>query len=174
MIVGSALMYKQIRKLLLMIVVVGVNSPAVAQDEDPVVDEADDSVHKCVSLRTVRSTDIIDDRNIFFHMRGGVVYHNVLPRRCNGLAREDRFTYKTSIGRLCSSDMIFVLYNGGAGLQRGNACKLGVFYEMTSEDAKAYKEAPEIEPQPNPLPMPAPQEIGADEEEPKEPKPPAH
>jgi hypothetical protein len=174
MIVGSALMYKQIRKLLLMIVVVGANIPAVAQDEDPVIDESDDRVRNCVSLRTVRSTDIIDDRNIFFHMRGDVVYHNVLPRRCNGLAREDRFTYRTSVGKLCSNDMIFVLYNSGNGLRRGNACKLGAFYEMTREDAKAYKEAPEIEPQPNPLPMPAPQEIGADEEEPTEPKPPSH
>ena len=148
----------------------GVTIPAVAQDEDPVIDEADDSTRKCISLRTVRSTDIVDDRNILFHMRGDIVYHNILPRKCNGLAREDRFSYRTTVGRLCSNDLINVLYDDTFGMREGNACQLGVFYEMTREDAKAFKDAPEPEPQAEPLPMPAPQEVGADEEEPEEPK----
>jgi hypothetical protein len=177
MIVGNAMMYKRIRRLLLISVAIGVTIPAVAQDEDSVVDEADDSTSRCISLRTVRSTDVVDDRNILFHMRGSIVYHNILPRKCNGLAREDRFSYRTTIGRLCSNDIINVLYNNGSGLREGNACQLGIFYEMTREDAKAFKDAPEPEPQANPLPMPAPQEVGADEEEPEEPKepePPSH
>jgi len=177
MIVGNAMMYKQIRNLLLICVAIGVTIPAVAQDEDPVVDEADDSTSRCISLRTIRSTDVVDDRNILFHMRGDIVYHNILPRKCNSLAREDRFSYRASVGRLCSNDTINVLYNSGPGLREGNACQLGIFYKMTREDAKAFKEAPEPEPQANPLPMPAPEEVGVEEEEteqPKEPEPPSH
>lgn len=173
MIIGNAVMYKQIRKLLIMSAAMGVAIPAAAQDEDPVSDDVDDGARSCISLRTIRRTEIIDDRNILFHMRGSTVYHNILPRQCGGLARENRFSYKTTIGRLCSLDLITVLYSDPFGLREGNSCQLGMFHEITREDAKALKEGLNTEPPANPLPMPAPQEIGVGEDEPEEPEPPS-
>ena len=133
-----------------------------APEEAPVFDE---NTADCISLRNVRRTEVVDDRNVLFYMRGKTVYHNILPRACGGLAREDRFSYQTSIGRLCHLDHIRVLYDDPFGLREGNRCALGVFHKMDSEDAKAFKDATRnAVPAANPLPMPPPEDIGDDNE----------
>jgi hypothetical protein len=167
-------MYKQIGKLSGIlsgtVVALCVMTPAVAQDNEPAVKEYDTDGESCIDLRSVRRTEIIDDRNILFHMRGKTVYHNILPHQCGGLARENRFSYTTSIGRLCSLDMIHVLYTDPFGLREGNACSLGKFHEISREDAEAMKETQINEPVANPLPMPEPEEVGVDEEDPEVPE----
>jgi hypothetical protein len=165
MIVGNAFMYKQILKFLWVIALISTPisaPPAVAQDNES---DPGDGMRDCVRLRTVRRTEVIDDLNILFYMRGSTVYHNILPRRCKGLAREDRFSYKSSIGQLCRRDMIRVLYNDPFGLSEGNACQLGAFHKITKEDALALKEGTNQPPRSNPLPMPTPQEVSADDDE---------
>ncbi len=92
-------MHKRIHTMLITWLAIAWALPAAAQEEEPSIDG---DTTNCVSLRTVRRTTIVDDRNVLFYMRGGDVYHNILPRACNGLAREDRFSYKTSLGRLCT------------------------------------------------------------------------
>ena len=37
---------------------------------------------QCISLTQLDRTDIIDDRNILFYMRGNEIYLNQLPHRC--------------------------------------------------------------------------------------------
>ena len=140
--------------------------PTIAQDdaeEEEIV--YDENTVECDKLRHLRRTEVLDDRNILFHMTGSTVYHNILPRQCGGLAREERFSYRTSIGRLCRLDSIRVLYNDPFGLREGNRCSLGVFHKMTREDARALRESTGRPPAANPLPMPAPEEIGESEEE---------
>jgi hypothetical protein len=158
-------MYKQIGKLSGIAVAFCIMFPAMAQDVEPVVEDDGVDVHQCINLRTIRRTDIVDDRNVLFYMHGDTVYHNILPRQCHGLARENRFSYTTTIGRLCSLDTIRVLYDGAFGLQQGAGCTLGTFHKITREDAKALKETPVNQPTANPLPMPEPQEVGAEEDE---------
>jgi len=165
MIVGKATMYKQIRILLILVLAAGTTATVTAQEEEIIVDNK--SV-QCVSLRHVKRTEVIDDRNILFHMRGARVYHNILPRRCSGLKREDRFSYSSSVGRLCSTDSIRVLYHSGRGLQEGNSCRLGLFHEITREDAKVFREEAARPPMANPLPMPEPEEVGSENSAPEE------
>ena len=159
-------MYKRILKFLCVIAVVSTPisaPPAVAQERRDRI-----RARVCVTairLRTVRRTEVLDDLNILFHMVGSTVYHNILPRRCSGLAREDRFSYKSSIGQLCRQDMIRVLYNDPFGLSEGNSCRLGAFHKITKEDALALKEGTHQRPRSNPLPMPTPEEVGADDDE---------
>lgn len=138
----------------------------MAQDEEPIVDE---NVQRCINLRRVRSTDVIDDRNILFYMRGGEVFHNILPRTCNGLAREGRFSYRTSVNRICDIDSIAVLHDGVRGMYEGARCGLGMFHEISPEDARAMKEDPSPAPEPNPLPMPEPEEVDDEDDESKPP-----
>lgn len=142
-------------------------SPSFAQDEEPVVDE--NSVD-CVNLRTVRRTEVIDDRNILFHMRGGDVYHNVLPRDCHGLKREDRFGYQTNMGRLCRLDTIRVLYNDGMGMREGAACGLGLFHKIDKETAEAFRESFDKMPEAEPLPMPEPGEVDDEKDDEDDPR----
>jgi hypothetical protein len=81
----------------------------------------------CVSLTQIRSTKIIDDSTIDFRMTGGKTYRNSLPHSCPGLKSEDRFSYKTSLNRLCNVDIVRVLHDYGGRLQQGAGCGLGKF-----------------------------------------------
>lgn len=80
----------------------------------------------CISLRSLRNSQIIDDQTIFFSGIGRRVYFNRLPRRCSRLAVEERFSYRSSVGQLCKSDFITVLDSMGSSL---NSCGLGQFEE---------------------------------------------
>ena len=128
--------------------------PVAVADDEVVVDDSDSK--DCISLNALRRTEVIDDNNILFYMRGKKIYHNALSNRCGGLAREDRFSYRSSAGRLCRMDMIRVLYNDATGVREGNACSLGAFRLIGDEEAEAIKEGPAEVPA-NPLPMPEPE-----------------
>jgi hypothetical protein len=82
----------------------------------------------CLPLRTIRSTRVLSDRVIDFHGPGRRVYRNTLPQSCPGLGFEERFSYRTSIDRLCSVDTITVL--GPTGARAGATCGLGRFQEI--------------------------------------------
>jgi len=114
-------------------------------------DEApEEGGERCVNMRTVSRTEVIDDQTILFYMRNGVIYRNYLPHRCSGLAREERFSYRTTVSRLCDLDTITVLYNHGVGLSSGPSCGLGKFYPISEDAAQALKETPDLEPEPLP------------------------
>lgn len=119
-------------------------SPVVASaaDENPA-----DGGERCVDIKSISRTDVIDDQNILFYMRGGVIYQNKLAYRCSGLRSERTFMYRTSLSRLCNVDVITVLYNQGFGFSQGASCGLGRFYPVSKEEAQALKEAPtDLEP----------------------------
>ena len=78
----------------------------------------------CIRTSRISHTKVRDSRTLDFHMRGGRIYRNSLPQDCPGLAFEESFTYRTSIGRLCSVDYITV--NSGSGIN-GPSCALGEF-----------------------------------------------
>ena len=179
-IVGNATMHKPIRHFLAIAAAFCVAIPVLGQEENPAEEEAeestgemmDDLTRSCISLRSLRRTEVIDDRNVLFRMRGRTVYHNILPNQCGGLGREKRFSYDSTFGRLCQGDLIRVLYSdsfGTFGMREGAGCRVGAFHKITQEDAKALKEGPVRAPASSvPLPMPAPQEVGTATEEPED------
>jgi len=143
-------------------------NPVFAQDEDatevPEGEKVGDEMRSCVTLRSLRRTEVIDDSTVLFRMRGRTTFLNILPRRCGGLAREDRFSYDSRFGRLCAGDMIRVLYIDSFGpshqMREGAGCRLGSFQKISQEEAKALREGPPAQVTPAQLPMPAPQEVG--------------
>lgn len=106
--------------------------PAVtaAQEDEPF----DRTPRDCIILSNVEKTEVVDDNTILFYMRGRDVYRNHLPRRCPNLAREDRFSYRTTSNRLCDIDTITVLEQFGTRLQGGFTCQLGQFHPITEEE----------------------------------------
>lgn len=80
----------------------------------------------CVSLSNIREARVRDDRTIDFIMRNGTVYRNTLAFSCPQLGFEQSFSYKTSLSRLCSVDIITVLQHAG-GIRTGASCGLGTF-----------------------------------------------
>ncbi len=81
----------------------------------------------CIDTNRIDSTNVVANNVIDFKMRGGKVFRNTLPYSCSGLAMEDRFSYRTSISRLCNVDTIRVLHSYGGGLEEGVGCGLGKF-----------------------------------------------
>ncbi|WP_431469257.1 hypothetical protein [Sphingosinithalassobacter sp. LHW66-3] len=79
----------------------------------------------CVALTQIRRTEVHGDRIINFVLRDGRVLRNELPLACPGLGFEERFSYRTSTGQLCSVDTIEVLRS--PGLSGGPTCGLGMF-----------------------------------------------
>jgi hypothetical protein len=107
-------------------------APSFAQDTESQPDFVGDpdTATRCVSLRAIDKTDILDDGNILFYMRGGEVYVNHLPHGCPGLKLADTFMYRTPIDSICSVDIITVLERLGVSLRPGASCGLGLFYPI--------------------------------------------
>ena len=107
---------------------------ATAQEEEEVVDVT--PVH-CISMGRVRTTTVVDDRNILFYQRGGRIYLNILERACVGLQRNGLFTYKVQSGarhaRLCDTDTINVVESNGS---TGFNCGLGQFHPVSEIKAQ--------------------------------------
>ena len=155
-------MYKLFTTIFLLFLAAAWDAPAAAQEEEPAVDG---DVRRCVNIRRIRRTRIVDDRNMLFYMPGRTVYHNILRQPCNGLEREGRFSYQVATGNLCTGDLIFVLHDDAfGGLRQGPACSIGAFHPITREDATALIEGTDEVIEAAPLPMPEPEDIGVEKE----------
>jgi hypothetical protein len=83
----------------------------------------------CIPITSMRESKVHDDYTIDFTV-GSRTYRNNLPHRCGGLGTAQAFTYETSLTRLCSTDIIYVLRNIGGSYERGAGCGLGQFVPM--------------------------------------------
>ena len=102
---------------------------------EDVGDETDaEESQRCINSRTIRRTDVVDDSNILFYIRGSKVYLNTMPKTCKGLSDERRFTYGSYTRSLCEFDRIRVLKDSSFGAYEGRACKLGRFRLVTQDD----------------------------------------
>ncbi len=110
-------------------------TPAVA-DEDA-VDYIEEGGERCVNTRRISGTYVADDQTIIFYMRGGNIYRNTLSRKCPELVREKKYTYRTTVSRLCDVDVITVIYTMGSDIREGPSCGLGKFYPISNEEAQA-------------------------------------
>ncbi len=120
--------------------------------------DVDEGGERCIDTRRLSNTQIIDKQNILFHMRDRTIFHNELPRSCPGLRPGKTISYRTSIGRLCSNDLITLLDNFGMGLSRGPSCGLGKFRPISEEEAQALRGGEETEIEPKPVPPAEPEE----------------
>ena len=108
--------------------------PTIAQDDDEAA--FDRTPVDCVRTQNIDSMKAVDDQNLIIRMDGHKVYRNHLPRKCPGLARENRFAYETRNSRLCSIDMITVLEEFGFGFRPGFTCRLGEFVPLSPEEVE--------------------------------------
>lgn len=95
---------------------------------------------RCIDIRRVSRIEPIGNHTLLFHMRGGDVWRNRLPRPCPGVRPSSRFLYEPRSGRLCSMDIVYELVDEGFGFRRGAGCPLGEFDFLTEEQAEALKD----------------------------------
>jgi hypothetical protein len=123
--------------LALVLSVAGIGT-SVAQDDVNEPDDAEerdlDSEH-CVRINDIEKIDIVDADTLVFRMRRGKVYKNELPHRCPGLRSNDTLMYRSSVGQLCSVDVVTILEDWGFGFAPGASCGLGMFEPITAQIA---------------------------------------
>lgn len=102
-------------------------------------DDEDFEPDRCVTVSRIDRTEVIDDRTIAFHLKGGDIYINRLDRACPRLDREGRFSYRVTTGQLCANDLITVLEQSGLGLRTGVSCGLGLFRPSDEEAVEMLK-----------------------------------
>ena len=160
-------MYVRISAILLSLVALAWAGESTAQDEG-----ADEGVsgktRNCVNTRRIRRTYIVDDRNLLFYLGTRTVLLNVMENQCAGLKREGRFSWNTNSGVLCKGDGISGTRDPWGPVRPAARCQLGVFHQISREDADALRApvvvAPASEPMPvnESLPMPTPSEVSTE------------
>lgn len=129
-------------------------------------DDADEPrFQRCISIRAIRSTDVINDNAILFRTVGGDVFVNELPQTCRGLSRDRRFTYELRERRLCANDRIRILMVAGSSMIEGTSCKLGEFRRLTPEEMTRLFSPDANVPEPEPVDPPDVEELEGDAEE---------
>jgi hypothetical protein len=92
----------------------------------------------CIDRSRIRGTSVRDDRTIDYSLDDGSLLRNRLPFACPSLSARSRFTYRTALPRLCSTDQITLADEQG---QAAASCGLGRFQPIVVP--------------PNPRPQPA-------------------
>jgi hypothetical protein len=116
----------------------GAGGPALAQDGEPLV------AQQCIQRSLIRRTKILDDRNILFYMRNGVVYNNVLPRQCPSLNPGTLLGYSYRGGQLCADSSVQVYWQMDTRRIPAFLCRIGMFAPLTDsevDDLIAAKQA---------------------------------
>jgi len=100
---------------------------AAGKDKDKVPEATPDGKpRECIPLTQIRDSEVRSDQVIDFVVNGGQVYRNTLDTPCPQLGFEKRWSHKTTLSQICSTDTITVLLNEG-GLRPGATCGLGTF-----------------------------------------------
>lgn len=114
-------------------------------------DEVEEAGERCIDTRRISRTHVADNQTLIFYMRGGAIYKNTLRNKCQALVHEKRFSYRTTMSRLCRIDTITVIRSFGGGITDGPSCGLGMFYPITADEAKALVAGPDAEIEPEPI-----------------------
>ncbi len=119
----------------------------------------------CLRRADIRTTKILDDRNVLFITRDRTTYSNQLARQCPGMRRNSAmsFTYADN-GKLCVGSTFTVLYRTGASTNTtpytnpvtnehialqgppfvvGPTCQLGMFGPVSEDEVKVLMAATE-------------------------------
>jgi hypothetical protein len=163
-------MYKKLTAIFLYSVALLWGGSAIAQEEEE-QSGISERTRNCVNTRRIRRTHIVDDRNLLFYLGTRTVLLNTMQEQCAGLKREGQFSWSTNSGVLCRGDGISSMRNAGGRTRPVPRCALGIFYQISREDADAMRMPVAVAPATGPmpitdsLPMPAPDNVGTDPED---------
>jgi hypothetical protein len=119
----------------------------------------------CLRRSDIRTTKILDDRNVLFITRDRITYSNQLTHQCPGMRRNSAmsFTYANN-GKLCAGSTFTVLYRTAASTNTtpytnpatnehialqgppfvvGPTCQLGLFGPVSEDELKVLMAATE-------------------------------
>ena len=85
------------------------------------------SERDCLQSSQIRSTAVLNDRQIAYQLRDRSVWINNLDHRCPGLDFSEAFSTEIRGSSVCAIDHIRVLENYSQNFQLGAGCGLGKF-----------------------------------------------
>lgn len=116
----------------------------------------DASVAKtCIDRSSIRSTKVLDDRNVLFVMRNKSTYNNPLAKHCPGMHRGSPLSFTYADNKLCAGHNFTVLIRTGPSsnpmpytdpltnahsvlqgpsFATGAVCQLGLFTPITADE----------------------------------------
>lgn len=106
-------------------------------------DETDYSeAERCIMAARIDRTEVLSDRFIVFHMRGGEKYVVQFEHRCPGLRRNGPTRLERRSSQICANDTIQGLHDMGFdGGSWGPRCMLPKFEPVTEEQITFIEEA---------------------------------
>ena len=114
---------------------------AIASASGPVIAATgDDGPVRCINLRGIDNTVVVDDQNILFYMLDGRIYQNRLRHPVARLDQDQPFMYRTTGQQLCRGEIITVMERWGFGYTSGGSGTLGDFIPIDAEDARALQQ----------------------------------
>lgn len=105
-------------------------------------DAGEDATANCVPRSRIRRTEVLNERHVAFHMRGGAKYLVQFPRRCSGLRRNRPIRLEARSFQLCAMDSIQGSWDfGGYGGSWGPRCLIPGFVPVSAEQLEFVEEA---------------------------------
>jgi len=97
---------------------------------------------RCISVRKIRSVEVIDDTHVAFHLQRNKHYLVQFKRRCPGLRRGQPIMYAPRSNNLCVLDSIRTVYERASNnFQPGVSCAIPNFQSVTKEQLVLLKDA---------------------------------
>ena len=102
---------------------------------------------RCVNVRRIRRTEILDERHIVLHMGREQFYLIQFRQRCPGLRPNQAVVYETTTNnRLCKLDGIRPIYDHGlSGRTPGMRCSVPNFQSVTKEQVLVLKDTLKVQ-----------------------------
>jgi len=97
-------------------------------------------MERCLTLRSIRRTRILDDQHIVFEMPSDKLYLVRFKHRCMQLRRDSTLLFDARGSRVCQLDTIRASNSFGVG-NVGPPCSIPGFVPVTSEQVALLKES---------------------------------
>jgi hypothetical protein len=104
------------------------------------------ALERCIPVRSIRDSEVLDDRHVVFHLPGQKYYLVQFKHTCHRLRRGSSIAYQPRGSQLCRLDNIHAIDDlryGGTG----PPCSIPGFYEVTKEQVALLKETLKAEKQ---------------------------
>jgi len=122
------------KKILFLLLVIGLGLTTTAHPATATNHENTEQEEQCISLQRIDQTPVIDNKTILVDLRGGGYKRIDIRNRCPGLKFEGRYTYSTSISKLCKQDSLTVLSSDGSPI---GTCLIDKIVTIDEAEAKA-------------------------------------
>jgi len=96
-------------------------------------------LEKCINVRSIRGTEVLDDRHVVFEMPSRKYYLVQFKHSCHQLRRSVTISYESRGNQLCRLDYLRAIDSFSPG-SIGPPCSIPGFYPVTSEQIALLKE----------------------------------